>query len=361
MQVMIRTVVSASLTMLILACGGESSELDRSQQPKAEESATVAVSHIQRGEAASYYTTTATLEAEYKAEIRSRTEGIVRELIHEEGDDVEAGELLLVIEDSDQVLRLRQAQIQAEQAKAEFVRRKSMTEAGFLSSQEFELTENALKQAEAELELATLMLSYTRVTAPFTGTVTRRSVDLGANISSGAALFNMMDMDPLLVKVFIPATRMGFVKVGQDLEIEVESNETHLTGHVRLISPIVDSETGTVKVTAEIRQYPAATRPGDFANISIITHRSQNALLVPTTAIIEDQGSHHVFITQDSRAFKRIVSIGFADRGQTEITNGLGGDELIVVKGQRNLKDGMAVEILSGPDAAVTAKVEAGP
>lgn len=357
-NISIRSVLSCLIVALI-ACGKQPDQTARGAKvdDATREAVNVAVELVRLGEAASFYTTTASIEAEFEAEIRSRSEGVVKELLKEEGDVVESGDLLAVIDDSDQILRLKQAELTAEQARGEYRRSQRMEKAGVLPADQFELTENALKQAEAELELATLALSYTRVNAPFAGTITGRLIDVGANISPAAALFNIMDMDPLLVKVHVPATRMGKVAVGQDVDVHVESVEAHLTGRIRLISPVVDPATGTVKVTVEIDSYPGTIRPGDFVNVRLVTERNPEAMLVPTTAVIEDQGSHHVFIATDNRAVKRVVVIGFADQGATEIRSGLEGNEQIVVKGQRNLRDGMPIEIIR-KDGELTAASE---
>ncbi|MCB1042074.1 MAG: efflux RND transporter periplasmic adaptor subunit [Acidobacteria bacterium] len=313
----------------------------------------VAVQSIQRGDAASIYATTATLESESKTEVRARAAGVVKEIFVEEGDLVESGQLLLSLDDSDQALRLRKAEITLAESKTEQERRSKMVASGILSPEEFEQTENQLRQNETELELAQLALSYTRVEAPFDGVITQRLVDLGANVNSGTDLFHVMDVNPLLAKVYIPAQRMGTISIGQPINLHIASSEEDLTGQVKLISPVVDPVTGTIKVTVEIHTYPAHIRPGDFADVRVITAINTNAMLVPSNAVVEDQGSKHVFIAQEGRAFKRLVTVGYTDRGLTEIQSGLEGDEWVVVKGQRNLKDGVEIEVLEGAPTAM--------
>ncbi len=318
-------------------------------QPKP---APIAVAQIEIGEAVSLYKTTATLEAEYHAQILSRTTGVVRQLFHEEGDFVEMNQALLQLEDDDQKLQVKQAQIKVNQLKEEYQRNVRMRDAGVLSSQEFEQIDNQVEQAEAELEAARLNLSYTTVRAPFSGRVVRRLVDLGAHVQGGAQLYEMMDVDPLLTRIHIPANRMGQVAAGQRVSLDLSGSGVSLTGVVRLISPIVDPDTGTVKVTAEIDEYPQGVRPGDFAEARVVTARREKAMLAPSVAVIEEQGKHIIFVTADGKAERRIVEVGFIESGMTEILSGVGPDELIVVKGQRDLRDGQRVEILEGAPGA---------
>lgn len=309
----------------------------------------VAIELATTGPASSYYTATATLEAENHAQILARTTGVVREILREEGDLIAAGDVLLRLEDDEALWRVKQAEANQKTARAEYERRQKMEESGLLSAGEFETTVNNLRVREAELELAKLQLSYTRVQSPIDGRVVRRFVDLGAAVTPSMPLFEVMDVEPLLARVHIPAKRMGFVQSGQEMEIEIDGVEDPLTGTVSLVSPIVDPTTGTVKVTAEIHRYPAGTRAGDFAEVRIVTARHDRATLVPSRSVFEEQGNDILFVVEDGKAVRRVVKTGFVDGDFTEVLDGVTEGELVVVKGQRQLRDGAGVEVLEGP------------
>jgi len=326
----------------------------------ADPSVPVAVEEASVGTASSRYGTTAILEAKSHAEIRARTTGVVRRLLREEGDQVAKGQALLELEDDEAKLRVRSAEANLEKAKSEHARGNSMRDMGMLSDQEFETLVNNLHLKESDLDLAKLELSYTRIVSPFHGQVMRRHVDLGANVSAGAPLFELMDVTPLLALVHVPANRMGFVAVGQPVEVHLDSVDSTLTGIVHLVSPIVDSQTGTVKVTLEIRNYPAGTRPGDFAHVRIETARHDGAVLVPSRAIFEEQGNNILFVAEAGKAVRRIVKTGFVDGESTEILEGVAPKELVIVKGQRDLREGVEIEILEGPPGTV-AKTQPSP
>ncbi len=315
----------------------------------------VAVAEVAIGSASSFYTSTATLEPESLAPILSRTTGVVREILHEEGDRVGTDEVLLLLEDDGARHRVKQAEANLATARSEHVRRARMRDSGLMSEEEFETTENTLHVRQAELELAKLDLSYTRVSSPFDGRVVRRLVDLGAHVTPGTQLFEVMDVDPLLARVHIPAKRMGFVEVGQEILLLLESSETELAGVVSLVSPIVDPATGTVKVTAQIREYPEGTRPGDFAQVNIVTARHFDTALVPSVAVFEEQGQEVLYVVEEGAAVRRIVETGFVDGDLTEVVTGLSSEALVVVKGQRQLRDGADVEILDGPPSVMDA------
>ncbi|MGH2570234.1 MAG: efflux RND transporter periplasmic adaptor subunit [bacterium] len=310
------------------------------------------------GRASSYYTATATLEAESHAQILARTTGVVREILREEGDAIRADEALLLLEDDEARLRVAQAEANLKTARAEHDRAEQMEKSGLLSAGEFETNINNLHVREADVELAKLELSYTRVRSPIEGRVVRRFVDLGANVVPGVPLFEVMDVTPLLARVHIPAKRMGFIGAGQAMEVRLAGTDEPLTGTVSLVSPIVDPATGTVKVTAEIQKYPAGTRAGDFAEIRIVTASHEGAILVASRAVFEEQGKDILYVVEDGKAVRRVVETGFIDGDLTEILNGVAERDLVVVKGQRQLQDGGGVDVLEGPPE-ILAELEA--
>ncbi len=338
---------------LVSCGGGDSTHTDDQQSAKlnaaakrAAKSIPVEVKQPIKGLAASFYVTTATLEPSSDAKINSRANGIVRKLFHEEGDDVVQGEILLQLEDDDQKLRVKQAKQKLESSKREYKRLSKMKKAGVVSPTEWEETENAFRTAETEKELAELNLSYTQVAAPFSGRVVWREVDLGEHVGQGDLLFRMMAIDPLLVRVHVPANRIGLVAKGQSVKIILDNIEQPLVGKVHLVSPIVDPNTGTLKVTIQLENYPPNVRPGDFSEVHMVTDQHIDALLVPSTSILEERGQNFVYIAEQKKAKKVEVKVGFAMATQTEIVSGLKQSDLVVTKGQRNLNDGVVLDIL---------------
>jgi membrane fusion protein (multidrug efflux system) len=321
----------------------------------------VAVEAATVGDIASYYTATATLTAEKEAQILARTTGVALSLYGEEGDWVKRGQTLLRIEDDEYRLRLEQAEATTSNLRDRHQRLKDMWEQQLVSAEEFESTKNELKAAEAAEELARLNLSYTTVTAPFAGRIVSRLVDVGQNVNAGTPLFVISDFDPLLAIVHVPSKEFKKLKPDQKVEIVLDSNEQQLEGRIKLVSPVIDPASGTIKVTVEIPEYPADTRPGDFAEVSIVTEKRKGTMLVPKMAVFTDRGDYVVYVAADSTAERRVVEVGFEDDAHTEILEGVTEGERIVVKGQRSLKHGSAIKILEEDSAATPSTERAGP
>jgi membrane fusion protein (multidrug efflux system) len=313
----------------------------------------IAVADAKQGSIASYYTTTATLTAEKQAEILARSTGVALTLHCEEGDWVKEGQTLLKIEDQEYRLRLAQAAANKRRLKDKFERTENMWKQKMVSVEEFQTAENEFKAAEAAEGLAELELSYTTVVAPFTGRVVTRHVDIGQNINAGTPLFVISDFDPLLAEVYVPSKEFRKLKPDQPVRLTLDSNKQRLDGRIKLVSPIIDPTTGTIKVTVEIREYPEGTRPGDFAEVSIVTERHHDSTIVPKIAVFTDRGDQIVYIAvADSTAERRVVEVGFEDDDYAEILDGGQLGEQIIVKGQRSLKHGAPIKIMNDGDDA---------
>ena len=188
-----------------------------------------------------------------------------------------------------------------------------------------------------------------------------RLVDVGQNVGNGSsstALFVVADFDPLLARVHVPSKEFRRIKTDQTVELVLDSNGQRLQGRITLVSPTIDPTTGTIKVTVEIPDYPEGTRPGDFAEVQIVTERHASATLLSKAAVITDKGDQVVYVAVDNMAERRVVEVGFNNDEETEILSGVRQGEPVVVKGQRSLKHGYPLKILQ--DDQATAPAEAG-
>jgi len=316
--------------------------------PPSEPPVPVAVEAAFTGSIASYYSATATLEADNEAEVLARVSGTVLSLAVEEGDYVHKGDVLLRIQDEEYKLKVAQAEAKTANLTARHDRLKQMWEGKLVSAEEYEAAKNDMESARAEEGLARLDLSYTKVEAPFSGRVTRRLVNLGQNVSSGTPTFVLADFDPLLARVHVPAKEFRRLQADQPVELVMDSNKERLKGRIKLVSPIIDPQSGTIKVTVEIPTYPDNIRPGDFAQVSIVTEKRTGSTLIPKIAVFADKGDQIVYVcSADSTAERRVVDVGFQDDRNAEILSGLVTGELAVVKGQRSLKHGSKLKVLS--------------
>ena len=306
----------------------------------------VAVEPAAHGDIATYYRATASLDPDKRADILARVPGVIESIVAEEGDRVVKGQILLHIGDDEYRHRTTMARVDLEKQQARLDRANKIFSQGLSSAEDFDAIRTDTASAAAALELAELELSYTEVRAPFTGHVVRRFVDQGQTAANGTALYSLADMHRLLARVFIPAKEFRSIRPDQPVQLVVSSTGDRLSGRIDLVNPLVDPSSGTIKVTVEVRDYPSTTRPGDFVEVSIVTDSHSDSLLVPKVAVVTERGQRSVYVVDGETAHQRPVEIGFEDDVNAEIVSGLESGELVVIQGQRALRDGQPVSVL---------------
>ncbi len=323
------------------AAGGNEESRRRSMP-----AAAVATATARRGDIASFYTATATLQAQKQAQIIARAAGVVSRVEAEEGDEVDEGQELLRIENDEYLYRLREAEANTAKLKARYDRLENMVKQHLVSVEEFETARSELASAQAQEDLARLNLSYTKVTAPFAGVVTERRIDLGQNVNPGDPLYTVADFHPLRAWIHVPAREFRRLSTGQPVTLVLDSNGIRLQGRITLISPVIDAASGTIKVTVEIDDFPPDVRPGDFAQVRVETQRRQGRILVPRAAVISEKGEDVVVLDVDGHAEMRRVETGFSNEDSIEILDGVEEGEQVVVKGQGKLREGQPLIVV---------------
>lgn len=309
-------------------------------------SMSVATTPVRRGTIDTYYSASASLDPDKQATVLSRVNGVIQDILAEEGDRVREGQPLLLIDDTEYRHRLDQTEVELERLRLRWTRTQEMASTGLVSVEALDEAASQFKAAESAWALASLDLSYTKVAAPFTGRVVLRSVDQGQTVSNGTPLFTLADMGRLLARVHVPAREFRRIQTDQAVQLVVDSTGDRLTGSIDLISPVVDSQSGTIKVTVAINDYPATTRPGDFAQVSIITDRHLETLLVPRIAVLTEHEERVVYVAAGESAERRVVEVGFEDDDSAEILKGLADGDSVIIQGQRSLADGQTISIL---------------
>lgn len=300
---------------------------------------------VTRADMSAYVETYARLEAERQVSVLARTTGLVKALTGEEGDKVRQGQALIQLDKEELNLNLRQVQAAFDEAKSNYERIEVLHKQRMVSQTEYESTRLRFANAKLSLEEAELNLTYTDITAPISGVITQRLIEIGDLVRGNQEVFVIADLDPLLVRIFVPERRMYQLHAGQEATIAVEALPEHsFSGRIRMISPEVDPESGTVKVTLEVAA-DGLLKPGMFATVRIITERRPQTLVVPKKALILETDDDDVFIIEENKVRRVAVELGFVEGDKVEVVSGLKEGDLVVTIGHEGLKDGAAVRV----------------
>lgn len=307
------------------------------------------------------------LEAEQAVGVYSQAARQVVELRVEEGDRVEKGRVLLRLQDDEQRTELAKVEGQLAKARREYERQENLWAEKLIPEQAFNDATYELEQLELALEEAERQLSYTVVRAPIAGTVTRRLVNLGDQVTVNQHLFELVDFDTLVARVYVPEKELSKLEAGLPARVVAPAlGGAEYAGEVIRLAPVVDPRSGTVKVTVGIPDWQGL-RPGLYVDVSLVTDVHAEAVLVPKRALVYDQDRVYAYRLLEAAAED---GAGSAEDGEAEgpegptvervlvqplledkehvepAGEGLAAGDRVVIAGQAGLKDGTVVRVL---------------
>lgn len=307
----------------------------------------VEITRLTTGQISSFLLYSSTLETEQTVNVYSRIAGLVEEIYVEESDRVQKGARLIQIEKDEYVLAERKARLEYEKLLADYNRLKALQAEELLSEEEFLTAEINMKQAEIAWEQAKLNLEYTTVTAPISGVIGDRLVNLGDRIQTSTNLFTIANLNEKIVRLYVPQSEFAKCYKNQTAKVTTDVMAgTKFNGYVKRISPIIDPQSGTFKVTIAVKDPQNKLRPGMFVNAELIVDTHENAKLIPKSALIYENERTYFFIVSQDSSQKLELKKGFEDAEKVEILNDLEAGTQIVVLGQNGLKDGSRVKIV---------------
>ena len=345
-----------------------------------EEPVSVKATRVTRRPISRYLLSNTSLESIREVTIYAKVNALIEELVVEEGDRVTKTQLLAKLDDReirnehdqariavDQArLTLEQADVKSRLSEANYKRSEDLVEQRLISPQEHDqaalanetdalglrVAQQQRDAAISRLEAAQLQLDYTEIRSSIDGIVTERMIDIGDRVNVNEALFTVEDFTPLWARIYLPERELSQIRLGQQAELRMQAfpDET-FTSSIKMISPTVDSESGTIKVTLEITRHRNLLRPGMFGTVRIATETRPSALVIPKRAIVRERDEDRVFVVDsENRVQKRAVTIGFREDKEIEISTGLSEGEVVVTVGQEGLNDGYPVSVLEWED-----------
>jgi membrane fusion protein (multidrug efflux system) len=201
----------------------------------------------------------------------------------------------------------------------------------------------ALDDAQRELE-------YTEVRAPIAGTISRRLVKLGDLVNLNQHLFDIVDFTSMVARIYVPEENLPNLQL--DLPARVTTTtlrNQEFKGYVKRIAPVVESKSGTVKVTIGFKDI-GTLRPGMYVDVELVTAKRGDAILISKRALIIDGELNYVFRLLPERKVERVVvEEKVKDKLNVEPVSGFKEGDQVVVAGQTGLKDGAKVRLPEDP------------
>lgn len=240
------------------------------------------------------------------------------------------------------------AESQVEAAKAALASAEAL-EAAKSWEAEIIAVETTMVQAKAALDLAKARLDDASITAPISGIVSNRHLDLGGMATLSAPIFEIVDMDT--VKAVVSVIESDLSKLGLRGRgwVQVDALINPVVGTISFISPTLESSSRSARVEFTIDNSEMKLKPGMFAKVTVTVAIHENAILIPRSAVIEDsvRKTRSVFVVDDGLGKRRRVEFGLSQGEIVEIASGLSEAEQVVTAGQHSLKDGQTVTVVN--------------
>jgi RND family efflux transporter MFP subunit len=284
-----------------------------------------------------------TVRAKLRAVIEAKVSGRIERMLVVPGANVKTGDTLVQLSAPEIQARLDQAQAVRQQAESDLKRFTALLEAGTLTRAEFDNAQARARVAQAAGVEAETLLSYTRITAPFDGVITRKHADVGDLAAPGKPLLDMEDSTALRLDADVPEAVVGRLKLGDKLPVRIAAVGTELEGVVSEIAPAADSNSRTFLVKLDLRG-SAALRAGQFGRVSMPVGET-TALRVPASAVVQRGQMEIVFVITDGKAQLRLVKTGKRLGSEVELVSGVEAGEKVVTNGAAGLVDGQPVEV----------------
>jgi membrane fusion protein (multidrug efflux system) len=304
------------------------------------------------------------LEAEHSVLLRSETDGVVAEVLFEEGQQARAGQVLFRLKREAEAARLREAEAQRRLAEEVFARTRELLQRDATSIARHDEAAAELAVAASRVELARVALARTEIRAPFDGVVGRRLVSPGDRVTDQDPLVQIDAVDRL--EAVFTMTDAGIVVARPGLPVAIQVAPypgERFPGEVFFVSPSLDPQTRRLVLKARVGNQERRLRAGLYANVELEVARRENAILVPESAVVTDRDGTYVWrvVGAEQRASRAPIQTGLRKDGRVEVTLGLEPGDLVVAAGTHKVVEGGAVADAARPPSGQASRPREAP
>lgn len=279
--------------------------------------------------------------------VTSQLAGAITKVNVEEGSRVDSGAVLAELDSREVSAQLRAARANLEVARTTAARSQQLRESQVITAAEYERDVAALAAAEASVAQLETRVGFATIRAPIAGVVTQRFVQAGDIVGGATRMFTIGDLSTLVTQLPVSELEVPLLRVGSSVDVRVDALGRDVPGRIRRIFPAVDSVSRLVPVEVAITgAQQAGLRPGYSVRVTLRLDERDNALVVPTRAVVGAAGSQSVYVIREGRAERRRVRVGTDLDGKMEVFEGLAAGDTIITTGNALLRDGAAVRIV---------------
>lgn len=290
---------------------------------------------------------TGSIVANEEVDIRPEASGIITGIHFKEGTQVRKGDLLVKINDSELQAQLSKALTMQKLAEEQEYRQRLLQEKGAVSKQDYDVVLAQLNSLKSETRLIRAQIEQTEIKAPFSGKIGLRNVSLGDYVTPTSIVASLVDDDPAKIIFSVPEQYANNIPPDANIAFTVKGVSRVFQAKVYARSSKIDVNTRTLELKAMVPNDEGLLIPGSFAEVTLMLHQTENALLVPTEALIPVMEGKKAYVSRNGIVEEIMVETGIRNDSMVHITSGLKAGDTVITTGIMTLAAGAPVSFKS--------------
>jgi membrane fusion protein (multidrug efflux system) len=271
-------------------------------------------------------------------EIRPEIPGRIVELNIPEGKVVQKGSLLVKLFDGDLQAQLQKLQVQLAIAQKTSERQNALLKIGGISQQDADLSQLAVSNLNADIELVRVNIIKTRIVAPYAGKIGLKNISTGAYVTPTNILTSISQVNNLKLDFTVPEKYSEMMSKGKQVKFTVNGADQYFEATVMATESIIEADTRSLRVRAIVKGNQRTLVPGGFAKVELQPSGRQEPLVIPTQAVIPGARDKQVILYHDNKVEFRTVKTGTRDSSFVEVTDGLKIGDTVITTGLMAIK-----------------------
>lgn len=291
---------------------------------------------------------TGSLVANESVSLRSEVSGLVEKIYFTEGQKVKKGDLLVQLNDDELVAELEKLEFTKKLNEDIEYRQKQLLAKEAISKEEYETALTTLNISLSEIKVMKVQIRQHQIRAPFDGIIGLRQISEGSYLNPADAIASLYNINPIKVDFSIPGKYVSEINVGDKVNFTVDAYDESFSGEIYAIEPQIDPQTRSIRLRAQSANKEDKLLPGQFAKIILTISTFENALMVPTEAVVPELSGKKVFVIENGQVQNRPVTTGIRTADKVQIIDGLTDGDTVVTTGILQIRPGMEVGLNIG-------------
>jgi len=335
------------LSILVTGCGKKEDKVSGGGRGNARSKGPLAVEGfvVESSEVSETVEVPGTLFPAEETQIRAEVSGRVIQLNIPEGAVVNKGVMLVKLFDQDLQAQLRKLEVQLQIAEKTVERQKELLAINGISQQDFDLSSLTADNLKADIQTIKIAISKTEIRAPYAGQVGLRNVSLGSYLSPTEIITTLREVDQLKLVFSVPEKYAQAISKGYTVKFRVDGGKQDHTATVMATEGNVDQATRTLKIRALVKYQSKELVPGVFARVNLQLGKDNQALMIPTQAIIPQARNKQVIVLRKDSAMFSVVETGVRDSAYIQVVSGLKRGDTIITTGLMAIRPAAKIKI----------------